>query len=236
MRSLCSAIFAAWKRNRILLALPPLLAAGLTPARSQDAQSKSPVDQTNEPPVKSLSDVRRGVSRAQVLTGLAADYTLTKWPDIDPNLEVWSVVAKVRPFESAQVNFVGGKTYSVKASLLTTESPDVVKFVDTLQSALYNSATPPTSAEADAMQRSMASNAGVKLSNEQLVAGEQLQMKFWQMNNQRFGIAQVGASQFHNPIGDERTISITIDGRSFEISLISIPGAQTVIYFSEFKQ
>jgi hypothetical protein len=80
------------------------------------------------------------------------------------------------------------------------------------------------------------SKADDQLTPAQIAAGATLQMKIWKLNNQRFGLAQIGASQSHLPEGDERKLSIVINGRSFEIDLVSIPGGRTIIDLAEFRQ
>ena len=220
-------------------------------ARAQDAQSKQVEAQAKEPTVKSLADVHPGTPKSAVLTGLASDYDLVKeGEDLGgvAGLEVWYVASKADRIargalpERVEICFAQGVTSSVKSKLVITDSPDAVRFVDTLQSVIYNSANPPTSADAaDVSARNTAnamalSNAHVQLTPTQIAAGEKLQMDIWKLNNQRFGLAQIGASQSHSPAGDERKLSIVINGRTFEIDLVSGPGGRTVIELAEFKQ
>lgn len=124
----------------------------------------------------------------------------------------------------------------VNYPLFTSKSQDAVKLIDTLQSALYDSANAPSSADAIDAARYMASNAGSLLTNSQLAAGQQAQIEIWKLNNQRFSAALIGASQYHSPAGDQREISIGIGGRRFEIRLMSLPGLPAAIQFSEWKQ
>jgi hypothetical protein len=227
------------RRSLFLAALAFLLPCASS-VYSQDAPSTSPAVQADEPPVRSLSDVRPGVSRASVLAGLASDYTLTKTTTSqDPELEVWLVESKTPPHGATHIFFAQGKTLSVRSQLLVSASPDVIKFVDALQSALYDSTNPPSDADAKTLARLNWTKIGPLQPgppNEAKLAGlEQLQMEAWKMNNQRFGEAQVGASQHHSPEWDERKLSIIIGGRSFEIVLVTMQGNQKVVDFGEFK-
>jgi hypothetical protein len=221
----------------------------VVPGRGQDVQPK-PVDaQPKGPIVKSLADVHPGTPKGAVLTGLASDYDLLK-EDLGAasDLDVWYVASKTERIargalsEHAEIDFFQGVTFSVKSNLLRTDSPDAMRFVDMLQSVIYDSANPPTSADAaDVNARNMAnakafSNTDVQLTPTQTAAGEKIQMEIWKLNNQRFGLAQIGASQSHNHVGDERTLSIAINGRNFEIAIVSIPGSQPMVSLYEFKQ
>lgn len=227
-----------------------LLGRLTVPACAQEARPSPVQAQPKEPTVKSLLDVHPGMPKVAVLTGLASDYNLLKEGDLGraPELEVWYVSSKVERIargalaERAEICFIQGLTSSVKSKLYTTDSPDAVRFVDMLQSVIYESANPPTGADAaEVNARNMAnarafSKADDQLTPAQIAAGATLQMKIWKLNNQRFGLAQIGASQSHLPEGDERKLSIVINGRSFEIDLVSIPGGRTIIDLAEFRQ
>jgi len=220
-------------------AILAFILASASPGNSQNAPSSGPPAQANEPPVRSLSDVKPGVSRAAVLTGLASDYTLTKEvmpKDFPGELELWQVVGKMPPYVTAEVSFVQGKAFSIRSDLLISTSPDVVKFVDTLQSALYDSTNPPSETDAATLARwDWTRHMGSPPDEAQLAMAERVQMELWKMDNQRFGTAQIGASQHHSPEWDERKLSVVIGGGSFEIRLRTL-GGQTVVDLSEIKQ
>ena len=212
-------------------------ASGPAPS-AQEPQLTGSTDHTNDRPRKSLSDFQPGTSRDVVLRELASDYMLVKEPDMKevPGTEVWEVVSRAPPLQSGQIWFFRGKTFSVTSHLLRSESPDVVKFVDALQSVLYDSANPPSDADAAAEARSMANNSPDPVSSENIAAGEKVTRAIWKMNNQRFGEARIGASLYHGPDGDDRTLAIGIGGRSFQVRLMTVGAGRTMIDLSEIKR
>jgi len=207
---------------------------------------KAPV-QSNEPSVSSLSDVKPGIPRTAVLAGLASDYVLSKLPLPEEaaslGFENWVVTSKQPPYRTATISFAQGRTTSIQYSLFTSESPEVAKFVDTLQSAIYSSASLPTSELALEQVREMKRRydpSGGAMTNPDITAGVKAQLELWKSMNQRFALAGVAASQGHNEVGDMREFTIQFfvggsEGRTFHVQLLNVNGRATV-YLSEIRK
>jgi hypothetical protein len=204
-------------------------------------QLKAPAVETSASPAANelsgtpLSELKPGVARDVALARLASQYTLTKLDQkTDSGFEVWFAQSKAGPHESAEVSFVGGKTYSVKLNLFGSDSPFAAKLVSALHSAIYNSTTAPSESDAAAAARSMAGRLGRNPEVCETEAASKVQMALWKFNNARFGPAQIGASQSVGPTGDLQELSIALGGRSFQISLFNIDG-RTSVSLSEFR-
>ena len=216
-----------------------LMASGV-PATAQDAQLGQTA-QANEPTVKSLYDIRPGVSRTAIMTGLASDYTFTKTEIGDGvgAVEYWLVASKTPPLRSADVTFRGGRVTDIMFHLMTSESPDVAKFVDILQSALYDVANPPDSAGETALGHSLAEYARAAcptcpaLSDAQIAQIGRMTSK---VQNRRYGFGQVVASQKHSPdLGENSELWIMTGGRTFYMQLLRQPDGRTLVSLSEAR-
>jgi len=225
------------------LALALVLAGGFSPASAQEPPLKS-AGQSEEPSVKSLFDVKPGISRTAVLAGLASDYLLSKMPlpqeSTSLGIETWIVTSKEPPYRSATISFIQGKTTSIDYSLFTSESPEVVKFADALQSAIYDSASLPTVELAVEQMREIMRRypSGGSMTDAQLAAAAQAQLGIWKLMNQRFAVAGITASQGHNEVGEQRDFTIEVfapGGRTFRVKILTMAG-RTSVYLGEVKQ
>ena len=222
-----------------------LLIVACCAVRAQDSQSKR--SEPIEPTVNSLSDVKPGMSRAAVLAGLADGYLLSKVPAPEAvasqGVESWVVTSKDPPYRSATVNFIQGKTVSVQYSLFTSDSPEVAKFVQALQSAIYDSANVPTPdmALAQAQEdRKRHAGIGAVITNQQLDAMAKVNLEMWKLMNQRFALAGIMASQSRNNGGDIKEFTIQLGlgdpgQRNFQVQLLSV-GGRTTVQLTEVRQ
>jgi hypothetical protein len=140
-----------------------------------------------------------------------------------PGFEAWVVTSKVAPFRSAELTFAEGKTNSVQLDLFSSESPDAVRLVDALQSALYGTTTAPSEADATSTARAMLMQHGEKFDDALLATVAEFQLGVWKSTNSRFGAAQIIATTINNSKGELRTLSIVVGGRTFQIRLANVP-------------
>jgi hypothetical protein len=122
--------------RRLLL---PLVAAMLiTCASAQDTDK----------PVKTIRDVKIGMPRESVLTGLSDRYNLQKSNVRTglPEFEQWYAVANMpKEDESGKITFQDGKAFVVDFSLYPPMTGEAVRFAQRLFTLLYSRADPPSS-------------------------------------------------------------------------------------------
>jgi hypothetical protein len=116
------------------LLVPLIVALFVATTAAQDAR----------PPVKSIRDVKIGMSREYVLAGLSERYTLTKFEDVEG---AYLVRAKDHPDdgESATILFSQGRAHLVTIHLYPEVTGEAVRFAQRLFFLLYNGADPPSS-------------------------------------------------------------------------------------------
>jgi hypothetical protein len=170
-------------------------------------------------PVRTLRDVKSGMSKEMVLTSLGSSYLVTRMDDaIAPGFEELLLFPKgdlqlqgeslydfLQRMPTGRIAFYEGRVCSVVLTLQPIlKSDDDVRFAKQLFFLLYNQADSPNYSNDSAVQRMLD-----KISN-----------------NKKQIVTPIDLSQIHSPTGDLYELSITVKGEVYTLDIFTPAGKE----------